>query len=221
MQYLQAKSSYEAQTKAVSQMQEQIEKTIVKAPFSGIIDDVISEQGSMVSPGGSQLMRILNLDNMYIETNVPEKHLTSITKNKNVEVEFPILGKTIKSTIRETGNYINPANRTFKVEISLPNDNNEIKPNLTAKVKINDYTSEKALLIPQSIISENAQGEQYVYVIKNRKGKDGIAEKAIITTGKTQGDVIEVLSGIENGTEMIIEGARSIQDGQAVKILNL
>ncbi|TXB63926.1 efflux RND transporter periplasmic adaptor subunit [Vicingus serpentipes] len=221
MQYLQAKSSYEAQTKAVSQMQEQIEKTIVKAPFSGIIDDVISEQGSMVSPGGSQLMRILNLDNMYIETNVPEKHLTSITKNKNVEVEFPILGKTIKSTIRETGNYINPANRTFKVEISLPNDNNEIKPNLTAKVKINDYTSEKALLIPQSIISENAQGEQYVYVIKNRKGKDGIAEKAIITTGKTQGDVIEVLSGIENGTEMIIEGARSIQDGQTVKILNL
>jgi RND family efflux transporter MFP subunit len=221
MQYLQAKSSYEAQSKAVNQMQEQIEKTIVKAPFSGIIDDVISEQGSMVAPGNSPLMRILNLDNMYIESDVPEKHLVNITKNKNVEVEFPILGKTIKSSIRETGNYINPANRTFRVEIDLPNNNKDIKPNLTAKVKINDYTNEKALLIPQSIISENAQGEQYVYVIKNRKGKDGVAEKSIITTGKTQGDVIEVLSGIENGTEMIIEGARSIQDGQAVKILNL
>ena len=158
---------------------------------------------------------------MYIETDVPEKHLTSITANKNVEVEFPILGKTMKSKIRETGHYINPANRTFKVEIELENKNQDIKPNLTAKVRINDYTKEKALLIPQSIISENAQGEQYVYVIKNRKGKSGIAEKVIIKTGKTQGDVIEVIEGIENGTEMIVEGARSIQDGQSVKILNL
>lgn len=221
LQYLQAKSSYEAQSKAVNQLQEQIEKTIVKAPFSGIIDDVMTDQGSMVAPGNSQLMRIVSLDNMFIETNVPEKHLTTVTKNKKVEVEFPVLGKTIATNIRETGNFINPANRTFKVEIGLLNQNNEIKPNLTAKVKINDYTNEKALLIPQSIISENANGEQYVYIIKNRKGKEGVVEKVIITTGKTQGDVIEVLSGIENGSEMILEGARSIQDGQSVKILNL
>jgi len=221
IQYLQAKSNYEGQAKAVSQMQEQIEKTVVKAPFSGIIDDVITEQGSMVSPGASQLMRIVNLDEMFIEADVPERHLTTITNGKKVDVEFAVLGKTIKSKVRETGNYINPANRTFKVEIALPNDNKEIKPNLTARLKINDYTNEKALLIPQSIISENADGQQYVYIVKNRKGKTGIAKKVIIETGKTQGDVIEVLSGIENGTEIIQEGARSIKDGQAIKILNL
>jgi len=220
MQYLQAKSSYEAQNKAVSQMQQQLEKTIVKAPFSGIIDDVITEQGSMVSPGGSQLIRILNLDEMYIETDVPERHLTTITKDKNVEIEFPVLGKSINSKIRETGNYINPANRTFKVEIALPNNDKEIKPNLTAKLKINDYTSEKALLIPQSIISENTEGEQYIYIITNKKGKSGVAKKVIIETGKTQGDVIEVVNGIKNGAEIIQEGARSIKDGQEVKILN-
>lgn len=220
MQYLQAKSGYEAQAKAVSQMQQQLEKTTVKAPFSGIIDDVISEQGSMVSPGGSQLMRIVNLDEMYIETDVPERHIITISKDKTAEVEFPILNKTIKTKVRETGNYINPANRTFKVEISLPNDDKDIKPNLTAKLKINDYTNNKALLIPQSIISENAEGEQYIYIIKDKKGQTGVAQKVIIETGKTQGDVIEVTKGIENGVEIIQEGARSIQDGQEVKVLN-
>lgn len=221
IQFLQAKSNYEGQAKAVSQMEKQLEKTMVKAPFSGIIDDVLTEQGSMVAPGNSPLMRIVNLDNMYVEADVPERHITTIAKNKNVEVEFPVLGKTIVTKVREIGNFINPANRTFKVEVGLPNEHKEIKPNLTAKLKINDYTNEKALLIPQSIISENAAGEQYVYVVQNRKGKSGVAKKVIIETGKTQGDVIEVLKGIENGTEIIQEGARSIKDGQAVKILNL
>jgi len=221
MQYLQAKSSYEAQAKAISQLQQQIEKTKVKAPFSGTIDDIITEQGSVVLPGQTQLMRIVNLDNMYIVTEVPEKYITNITKNKNVEVEFPILNKKIDSKIRQVGHYINPGNRTFKVEISIPNKEKNIKPNLTAKLKINDYTNENALLIPQSIISENAKGEQYIYIIKNRKeNNEAVAEKIVIETGLTQGDVIEVIKGLENGAEIIQEGARSVNNGQTVKIIN-
>ena len=96
-----------------------------------------------------------------------------------------------------------------------------LEPNLTAKVKINDYTNKEALLIPQSIISENANGEQYIYVVNNKKENgEGIAERVIIVTGKTQGDVIEVLKGIENGTEIIEEGARSVKNGQTVKVLD-
>lgn len=221
MQYLQAKSNFEAQQQVVKQMQIQLDKTIVKAPFSGTIDDVISEQGSVVIPGQSQLMRIVNLDNMYIETDVPESYITSVIKNKNVIVEFPVLGKTIDATIRQAGNYINPANRTFKVEIAVPNKDKAIKPNLTAKLKINDYTNEKAILIPQSIISEDSKGEQYVYFIIDKKENNlGVVKKAIIQTGKTQGDVIEVLSGIENGMEIINEGAKRVEEGETVEIKN-
>lgn len=221
MQYLQAKSNFEVQQQAVKQIQIQLDKTIVKAPFSGTIDDVISEQGSVVAPGQSQLMRIINLDNMYIETNVPESNILTVVKNKTVIVEFPVLGKTIKAKIRQASNFINPANRTFKVEIAVPNKDKSIKPNLTVKLKINDYTNEKALLIPQSIISENSKGEQYIYVIIDKQ-EDNIAvvKKAIIQTGKTQGDVIEVLSGIENGTEIIKEGARRVEEGQTVQVEN-
>jgi len=221
IQYLQAKSSYEAQQKSVDQFKRQLAKASVRAPFSGVIDNIITEQGTVVSLGQSQLIRIVNLRNMYIETDVPESYITYVTKNKNVQVEFPILGKTFDAKIRQAGNFINPANRTFKIEIAIPNRDKSIKPNLTAKLKINDYTNEKALLIPQSIISENANGEQYIYVLKGKKGtNEGTAERRIIETGKTQGDVIEVLKGIKDGTEIIQEGARSVRNGQEVKIIN-
>lgn len=222
IQYLQAKSSYESQQQAVNQLKQQLAKTTVRAPFSGTIDDVITEQGSVVGAGQTQLMRIVNLDDMYIETEVPERYVADVTAGKNVQVEFPVLGKIIETKVRQASDFINPANRTFKAEIAVPHKEKSIKPNLTARLKINDYTNEKALLIPQSIISENAEGEQYVYVVndKNAEG-EGVASRVIIKTGKTQGDVIEVLEGIDDGAEIINEGARSVKDGQTVKVLTI
>lgn len=221
MQYLQAKSNYEAQDQAIAQLEQQVAKTTVRAPFSGTIDDVFTEQGSVVTPGQSQLMRIVNLDNMYIVTDVPEKYISNITRNKKVEVEFPILGKKIDSKVRQVGDFINPSNRTFKVEVSVPNKEKSIKPNLTAKLRINDYSNENALLIPQGIISENASGEQYIYVVIDKANNDeAVAEKRIIETGLTQGDYIEVIEGLKAGDEIIQEGARSVNDGQTVKIIN-
>lgn len=221
IQFLQAKSSYESQEKAVNHMQQQIAKTVVKAPFSGTIDDVISEQGNVVAAGQTELMQIVNLNNMYIETEVPERYVSDVVIGKDVVVELPVLGKKIDTKIRQAGDVINPANRTFKVEIEIPNKDKAIKPNLTAKLKINDYTNEKAILIPQSVISENAEGEQYVYVVTDKNGKGiGSAKRVIIETGKTQGDVIEVVSGLETGSEIIKEGARSVRDGQSVEVIN-
>lgn len=221
IQFLQAETTFKAAEDAVKQLQSQLGKTYVKAPFSGIVDDVITEQGSIVAPGQSALIRIVNLNNMYIEAEIPENHLPNVTKGKNVEVNFPVLGKTIKTSIRQVGNFINPNNRAFKIEVGVPNNTRDIKPNLTSKLKINDYTNPKAILIPQSIISENSLGEQYVFIVdgvdENNIGK---TKKAIITTGKTQGDFIEVLTGLESGNQVIKEGARSVQDDQEVEISN-
>ena len=220
IQFLQAKSNYEAQQEAVNQMKSQLAKTAVIAPFSGTIENIFTNQGSVVAPG-VQLFRIVNLSNMYIETDVPEKHLNNVIKNKDVIIDFPILNKTINSKIRQASNFINPANRTFKIEVAVPNKDHNIKPNLTVKLKINDYTNPTAILIPQSIISENANGEQYVYIAKDRKGKKATTQRVIIKTGETQGDVIEVLEGIENGAEIIQEGARTVKNGQTVEVITL
>ncbi|MEP3838362.1 MAG: efflux RND transporter periplasmic adaptor subunit [Algibacter sp.] len=221
LQYLQAKAAYEGQLEATKQLQQQVGKTVVRAPFSGTIDDVITEQGSVVAPGQSMLFRIVNLDDMYIETEVPERYVSDIVKGKEVKVEFPVLGKKIDAKVRQAGNFINPANRTFKVEVAISNKNKDIKPNLTAKLNINNYTNPKAILIPQSIISENAEGQQYVYTITNKVENKAKVKREFIETGKTQGDYIEVLSGIDNNEEIIVEGARSVKDGQDVKVLNI
>ncbi len=219
IQFLQAKSSYEAQQKAVDQLKTQLSKTAVRAPFSGVVDDVITEQGSVVAAGQSQLIRIVNLRDMYIEAVIPEKYLTSVTKGKKVEVYFPVLGKRETATIRQAADFIDPNNRTFKIEIAVPNKEGNIKPNLTAKLRINDYTNPSAILIPQNVISENADGEQYVYVADSIQGKTAKAKREVIKTGKTQGDFIEVLDGLKNGDAVVEEGARSVNDGQEVTIL--
>ncbi|MDH7445506.1 efflux RND transporter periplasmic adaptor subunit [Aquimarina sp. 2201CG14-23] len=221
IQYLQAKTSYESAKNGVGQMKRQLAKSTVSAPFSGIVDDIIAEQGSVVAPGQTELIRIVNLDDMYIEVEVPESYIANIVKGKEAKVHFPILGKTIDTKIRQVGNYINPNNRSFTVEVAVPNKEGVIKPNLTAKVKINDYTSEKAILIPQSIISENSEGDQYTYVTSGIDAKNiAEAKRVIVKTGKTQGDLIEILDGISSGDAIISEGARSVKDGQKVEIIN-
>ena len=223
IQYLQAKTNYEAQKSAVKQLEGQLAKFAIRAPFSGIIDDVFKDQGNIVAPGGpgSEVFRIVNLSNMYVEVDVPESYLGSIQKGSYVEVFIPVLGETVKSYVRETGNFIKPDNRSYTAEIPVPNKNGKVKPNLTVRVKINDYTQPEAILIPQSVISENAEGDQYVYLAKGIN-KENVAQavKNIITTGKTQGDNVEILTGLNAGQSVVKEGARTVKDGQDVKVLN-
>ncbi|MEL4306854.1 efflux RND transporter periplasmic adaptor subunit [Joostella sp. CR20] len=219
IQYLQAKTQYESNKSAVAQLEKQLAKATVVAPFSGTIEEIMSEQGSNVAMG-TPLMRIVSLNNMYIESEVPEKYLASIDKGTRVIADFPVINKKIETEVRQVSNYINPSNRSFKIEVGVPNENGLVKPNLTAKVIINDYTSENAFLIPQSVISENSEGNQYVYIATNIKDS-GEAEvhQSVIKTGKTQGDLVEVLEGVKTGDFIIKEGARSVQEGQNVQIL--
>lgn len=223
IQYLQAKANYETQENTVNQFESQLSKFSMRAPFSGVIDDVIRDQGTVVAPGGpgSEVFRIINLSNMFIEVAVPESFIANVTVGKKVKVHFPVLGKSIDSHVRQAGNFINPNNRSFLVEIPVSTLEGQVKPNMTAKVEINDYKSEQAILIPQSVISENAEGEQYAYVVSNEtKENTAEAHRNIISTGLTQGDFVEVLSGLKAGDKVIKEGARSVKDGQEIKILS-
>ncbi len=222
IQFLQAKTNYEASMNSVDQIKSQVGKYTIRAPFDGIIDDVIKNQGNVVAPGpGSEVFRIVNLSEMYVDVEVPETYLGSIVKGKEAKVYFPILGDSITTQVRQTGNFIHPSNRSFKIEIPVPNDNEQIKPNLTARVLINDYTNENAVLIPASIISENAAGEQYAFTAEDLNDeKEAVVKRSIITTGKTQDGMVEVLTGIAKGDHVILEGARNVKDGQTVKIIN-
>jgi len=221
IQYLQAETNYQAVMNSVKQAESQLAKSNIRAPFSGIIDNVIQEQGTVVSPvSGQAVFRIVNLSDMYIEVDVPESYINGVTVGKKVKIYFPVLGDSITSAVRQTGNFINPTNRSFRVEIAVPNKKNTIKPNLTARVQINDYSNNNAILIPQSLISENAEGEQYVYIATEIDSNNmAVAKKQVIRTGQTQGDYVEVLAGIAPEVQVVMEGARNVRENQKVKII--
>lgn len=216
IQYLQAKSNYEAQEKAIAQLQEQIAKTVIKAPFGGSVDDIITDKGTIVAPG-AQIIRLVNLSEMYLEADVPESYVGSITEGTLAKVNIPVLQEEITTEVTLASNFINPGNRSFRIKIDVPNKEGLIKPNLTAKAKINDYTNEKAIQVPVSILSENANGDQYVYLAKKENG-ELVAKRAIVTTGRTENGKIEILTGITAGDQVLLEGARSVKDGQKITI---
>ena len=219
IQFLQAKSMFEAQKNGVEQLKKQIEKTIIKAPFSGTIDNVIAKEGEVVYPGRSNIMLLLNMDNMYVESNVPEKYLNSIYKGKDAKLEFPLIGKYLNTSIRQAGNFINPNNRTYKIELNIPKNNLNIKPNLNTKVRVNDYSSDNAILIKEGFISIDSNNEKYVYKIE-RKEKKTYVSKTIIKIGENDGNHIEVLSGLSENDEIVSEGIRKLIDNSRVKIIN-
>lgn len=220
IEFLAAETQYLADQELVKQMNEQLAKTVVQAPFSGIIDEIVADKGQLVLPGQTPLFRIVNLSNMYIKVDVPEKYLRTITKGKEVKVNLSVLDTTVVTKVEKVSNYINPENRTYRVEIDVPNGEGMVKPNLTAKLMINDYQNEKAILIPQSIISENSSGQQYIYKAAVKGGgKTAVAQKAIIETGLKQGDYIEVTNGLSFGDVVIQEGARTVKDQQEVEII--
>ncbi|MBL6878101.1 MAG: efflux RND transporter periplasmic adaptor subunit [Flavobacteriaceae bacterium] len=219
IQYLESKSMFEAQSKAIEQLTKQLNKTIIKAPFAGIIDNVIVKKGEVVYPGRSNLLLLVNMQEMYVESKVPENYINSITKGKDVVIEAPMLNIALKSKIRLVANYINPLNRTYRIEAEIPSNNYKIKPNLNVKLKVNDYTSKDAILIMLNHINIDSNNDEYVYKIINKDGKN-YALKTIIETGKNNGNFIEVLKGLTENDEIVSEGARKITNNSEVKIIN-
>jgi membrane fusion protein (multidrug efflux system) len=220
IQFLQAKTQFESAEKAVDALSLQAEKSVVRAPFDGTVDQIFKEPGTIVAPGmGSELFRVVNIDEVYVEVDVPETHITSISEGSKVHVNLPAIGEEIDARIARVSKVINPSNRSFTVEIPLENKSGFIRPNLMASVAINDYSNKLAIMIPQSVVSENAEGQQYCFALE--ESTEGyIAKRLIIQTGKTSEDFIEVLDGVEKGALLITEGAKKVSDNQPVKWLN-
>jgi len=217
--YLEAKTNYEAMQAATSQMRSRIGKTVITAPFSGVIDNLIADQGQVVNAGQTPVIRLINLSDMYVSASIPEAYLGKVNEGTDVKIRLASIGKTYDGKIRQVGNFVNPDNRTFDVKVALPNADNAIKPNLIATVMVNDYTSENAIVIPENTIQQNAAGNSITYIYVN-DGDGAIAKQVQIEKGYSSDKQVEVLSGLKSGDQLIIEGVRTLRDGQQVTLEN-
>ena len=221
IQFLKSKTDFESSQKMVEQMKDRLAKTKIYAPFDGEVDEIISNQGSNLIPGVSQILRLVNLDKIYAEASVSEKYISFIEEGTEAIVQVPLLGKEIKSQIIQTGNFINPSNRTFRVEVPVENIDNKIKQNLDAKIKINIYSKKDAVVIPLRIVREDASGRNFVYVM-NQDIKEGVyvTTKTFISLGNKNYTDVEVTEGLKIGDMLVLEGASIVEDSQRVKLIN-
>ena len=221
MQYLKSKTDYEASKKMVDQMKDRLSKTKIYAPFDGEIDEIISNVGSNLIPGVSQILRLVNLDIIYAESFVSEKYISFIGEGTEAIVQIPLLNMDYRSSVNQTGNFINPSNRTFRIEVPVENFDNRIKQNLDAKIKINIYKKDDAIVIPLRIVREDALGKNFVYVM-SEDNKEGVylTSKQFITLGNKSEDKVEVTEGLALGDIVVLEGAYSVEDSQRVKLID-
>ena len=219
MQFLKAKSDFETNNKMVEQIRDQLSKTKIYAPFDGEIDEIISNLGSNLVPG-SPILRVVNLDIIYAEAQVPEKYVSSIELGTEALVSIPLLNEEVTSKIVQSGNFINPNNRTFRVEAPVENKDKRIKQNLNARIKIKNYSNIKALVVPLRVIREDASGRPFIYKLVETDKKDILLTvKIFVETGANNDEEIEITKGLSIGDIIVLEGANNVEDNQRVRVI--
>ena len=143
-----------------------------------------------------------------------ETYATRIKNGNDAMVSFPDLGKDIETKLNFTSRFIDPTNRTFKVECKVSSKDVELRANMIAYIKIKDYTNEKAFCIPVNYIQSNQDGK-FIYVAK-QNGNQMTAEKRIVKTGMDYNGVIEVLEGLAAGENIITAGFQSLNPGEII-----
>jgi RND family efflux transporter MFP subunit len=225
MQYLEAKNGYEQTEARLKTLKAQLEMSNIRAPFDGIIDEIFQKEGELGTPG-FQILQMVNLSKLKIAAEVSEIYMPSITKGKMIEVSIPTYpDMKMNVPIYRTGNVINPANRTFKVEVQLNNKNEKLKPNMFAVLKINDLTIDSAIIVPSGIIKKDilktgkGSFKEFLFVAEEKDNKV-IVQKVYVETGQSYNNESVVKNGLKPEQKVIIEGYNTVSTGTEVKVLN-
>lgn len=213
MQYLQAKTNKESLEKRIEGIMAQLEMSVIKSQVYGVVDVVYQEKGEIGSPQ-VPFAKVLNIDKVKIYADVSESFLTKVDEGQIVSVSFPAIQREMKAPIAQIGNTIDPNNRTFRIRVDLKNPDMMIKPNLGSVIKIRDYLSENAIVIPSLYIKEDFVGN-YTYIVENMEGTHR-AKKVYLETGMTNNNKTEVVKGLNAGMRIISEGHTQVVDGTPV-----
>jgi membrane fusion protein (multidrug efflux system) len=212
VQYLQAKSTFEASQKAVNALKQQSDMYRIVSPISGTIDQMDLKLGQAASPGASGI-RIVNTDNLKVKADVPESYATDINQGDNVKVVIPDANDSLMLKVTFAAKVIDPGSRSFGIEIKLP-QNRALRPNMTTIIRVADYSKQHSIAIPLNAI-QRSDTNTFVFV-----NKGGIARKINVKVGNTYGGKSEILQGLQQGDELVTEGAGDIEDGDKLRVLN-
>lgn len=210
VQFLEVKNRKETLEISLATLNSQLEKYIIKAPIDGYIEDILPKIGEMASPQMA-IAHIVNIEKVVVESEVSEALIGKIKLQDEVTVFFPNLNKTIQGKVIQIGQFINPQNRTFKIQVDLNQQSSLFKPNLLAVIELNDYTNNNAIFVPNKTIQVDLQGN-FVYVIENKA-----AVKKYVTLGESTNLETEILNGLSEKELVIVKGQQGLVQGENVR----
>lgn len=213
VQFIQAKANKEALEQRIITTKEQMQQSYVYAPISGTVDMVMLKAGQAISPG-MPLCSIINLGQLKIVGNVTEAYAAKVKEGYPVQVFFPDLNREVASRVTYVSKTINPTNRTFTVECSLP-AGSDYRANMIAVMKIIDYQNPNAIVIPVNLIQTGSEGD---FVLTAEKSGDNRAavKKAVIRQGSNYNGMVEIKDGLKKGDWVISTGFQDVNNGETV-----
>jgi membrane fusion protein, multidrug efflux system len=215
VQYLQAKTNKESMEQRLATMKEQLVLAKIISPIAGTVESVPLRVGQMASPGvPASTIRVINMSVAKITADVSETYATKIHDGNSALVSFPDIGKDIETRLSFTSRFIDPTNRTFRIECKISSKVVELRANMIAYIKIKDYSNSKTISLPVNLVQKD-KDSNFIYVVK-QSGKDWIADKRIIKTGIDYDGIVEVLDGLKPGEKIITSGYQNLNSGENV-----
>jgi len=221
IQYLQAKTNKESLEQKLKTVNEQYKLTKITAPISGTVDQILIKEGEAAAAGIGAI-RIVQLTELKIKANLSENYISYIKAGDLVNVHIPVLDKNLSLKIDAVSQVVDAQNRTFSVEMKIPKNEPEIKPNMLAVLTINDYTNPNALTVPIDIVQKTG-AENFLFTVKNNpqdSGENWQVEKRFVNTGKKYNEQIEITDGLSKNESVVVVGFQNLADGQVVHVNN-
>lgn len=214
--YLQARYRAETADAGARALRERLDRTVIRAPISGILDQRFVEVGTLVSPG-TPVAHVLDTRTVKITGGVPERFAGQISRGTVVEVVLDGGVGSFRGTIDFVGSAVDQSSRTFPVEIVVANDASRLKPGMIASLRLERQTVSGALVVPQESVMRVEDG--YVVYVATDQAGEVVAEARLVRMGAAYGNRVVIEAGLEAGERVVVVGQSRIARGDRLQIV--
>lgn len=197
----------------LSEINAKIRDRTIRAPFDGILGLRKISVGSLVQPG-DVITTLDNINQIKLDFSVPSSYLTVLKEGSTIYATADAFGnKLFQGTVTKISSRVDPSTRSIEVRAILPNPNLSIKPGLLMSVRLLK-NKRNAILVPEEAVTQ-LKSEHFVHIVRDDNHK---IERQKIIIGVRKPGWVEVLSGIEPNTNIVIRGFARVQQNQTVNI---
>ena len=215
--FLAAKNTKETLESQLESLEAQIRMSQIRAPFDGIVDKIFPKEGEMAGPA-FPVIEFVNLEKLTIKADVSEAYINKIVAGQIIELSFSSLPDyKVKTPVVQVSNVIESTSRTFEIEMEINNPGEKIKPNMVSTIHINDFSTNKAFVVPSLVIRKDISGD-YVYVV-NKVNNETIVSKKYVSTGLSYEENTLITKGLNAGDNVIIKGFHLVSAGIPVNVV--